>query len=82
MTKAYNYLIRLLSARDYSEYKLREKCRQKEFPPEDIDEAIQRVKDQNYLREDQYIEARIKGFMSKNCSPHYIQRKLKEEKLK
>jgi regulatory protein len=79
--KAYLYLIRLLSSRDYSEYKLREKLKGRNHPANEIDEAIQKIKDQNYLKEDLYIEARVKAFMNKGCSPYYIKQKLKQEHL-
>jgi len=79
---AYNYLIKILSARDYSEHKLREKCKNRGYSQEETDLAINEIKDNNYLREDLYIEARIKAFMNKGYSAYYIQQKLKEEHLK
>lgn len=78
---AYNYLVKLLSFRDYSEVKLREKLREKKFTPEESESAINELKSRGYLREDLYIEARIKGFMHKNCSASYIKQKLASEKL-
>lgn len=78
---AYNYLVKLLSFRDYSEVKLREKLREKKFSPEETESAINELKSRGYLREDLYIEARIKGFMHKNCSANYIKQKLASEKL-
>lgn len=78
---AYNYLVKLLSFRDYSEVKLREKLREKKFSPEEAESAINELKSRGYLREDLYIEARIKGFMHKNCSANYIKQKLASEKL-
>lgn len=78
---AYNYLVKLLSFRDYSEVKLREKLREKKFSPEEAESAISELKSRGYLREDLYIEARIKGFMHKNCSANYIKQKLASEKL-
>jgi len=80
--KAYLALIRLLSSRDYSEIKLREKLKQRKFQPEEIDIAIAKIKEENYLNEASYIEARIKAFMNKGCSPKYIQQKLMQENLK
>lgn len=78
---AYNYLVKLLSFRDYSEVKLRDKLREKKFSPEESESAINELKSRGYLREDLYIEARIKGFMHKNCSANYIKQKLASEKL-
>lgn len=78
-SKAYLYLIRLLSSRDYSEYKLREKLREKQYPASEIDEAIEEIKAKNYLREDNYAEARAKAFMNKGYSPEFIKQKLAQE---
>jgi regulatory protein len=79
--KAYLYLIKLLSSRDYSEYKLREKLKTKGFIRDDIEAAIKEVIEKKYLKEDLYAEARIKGFMNKGYSQDYIQQKLKQEHL-
>lgn len=79
--QAYSYLVKLLSSRDYSEHKLREKLREKKFPANEIDVAINEIKERGYLREEAYSEARIKGFMSKGYSISYIRQKLAQEKL-
>lgn len=79
--KAYSYLIKILSSRDFSEYKLREKLKERNYPNNEIDEAISEVKSRNFLREDNYIEARVKAFMNKGYSPDYIQQKLYQEHL-
>jgi regulatory protein len=78
---AYSYLIKILSSRDFSEHKLREKLRGRNYPANEIDEAIAEVKSKSFLREDNYIEARIKAFMNKGYSPKYIQQKLEQEHL-
>lgn len=77
--KAYQTLIRLLSIKDYSEHKLREKLRERDFPANEIEDAINQVKEQNYLREDLYAEARAKAFMNKGYSTNYIRQKLNQE---
>jgi len=79
--KAYSYLIKILSSRDFSEHKLREKLRNRNYSADEIDDAIAEVKAKNFLREDNYIEARIKAFMSKGYSPNYILQKLSQEHL-
>jgi regulatory protein len=79
--KAYFYLIRILTKRDYSRYKLEQKLRERGYTRQAIDESIAEIISLNYLREDNYIEARIKGFMHKNCSMTYIRSKLAEEFL-
>jgi regulatory protein len=80
--KAYLTLIRLLSSKDYSEHKLREKLRNRDFPAAEIDEAIAQVKEKNYLKEEIYAEARAKAFMNKGYSKNYIRQKLGIEHVK
>ena len=79
--KAYSYIVKLLSSRDYSEYKLREKLKEKKFPANEIDDALNEIKARGYLRENLYIEARIRSLMNKNYSPIYILLKLNQEHL-
>ena len=55
--------------------------RLRDYPANEIDEAIEEVKNKNFLREDNYIEARIKAFMNKGYSPDYIKQKLAQEHL-
>ena len=79
--QAYSYLVKILSGRDYSEHKLREKLREKKYSANEIDAAINEIKERGFLREDSYIEARVKAFMNKGCSVSYIKQKLQQEKL-
>lgn len=78
---AYSYLVKILSSRDFSEHKLREKLQERNYTTQEIEDAITEVKSKNFLREDNYIEARIKAFMNKGYSPDYIQQKLSQEHL-
>ncbi len=79
--KAYLTLIKLLSRRDYSEHKIREKLRTRGFLHEDIEAAIKTAKEKNYLREELYASARVKAFMNKGYSEDYIKRKLEQEEM-
>ena len=79
--KAFIYLVKILSSRDYSEYQLRNKLREKNFTQEEIDCSINEVKTRGFLREQVYSEIRIKGFMNRGYSPDYIQQKLSEERI-
>lgn len=78
---AYSYLVKILSARDFSEHKLREKLKLRKYPANEIDAAINEIKARGYLREDAYSEARIKAFMHKGYSVNYIKQKLHQEKV-
>lgn len=80
-TIAYLYLVKLLSARDYSEHKLREKLREKKHPADEIESAINEIKARGFLREAAYTQARVKTFMEKGYSPDYIRQRLAEEHL-
>lgn len=80
-TKAFMYLVKIISARDYSEHKLREKLREKKYSNEEAEDAINEIKAKGYLKEDLYTEARVKAFMHKGYSPNYIRQKLSQEHL-
>lgn len=78
---AYDAAIKLLCRKDYSRYKLSQKLLDKDYPLHEIEETVEKLVKQRYLREDYYIEARIKGFIRKNYSARYIQQKLAQEHL-
>jgi regulatory protein len=79
--KAYLYLVKLLSSRNYSEHKLREKLIGKNYPADEIESAINEVLTRGFLREDLIAESRIKSFMEKGYSPEYIRQRLALEHL-
>lgn len=81
-TNTYKHAIRLLTRQDYSEYKLRTKLSAKQFPLNDIDDAIEILTNQKYLRDEFYAESRIKVLIRNNYGPSYIEQKLKQEHLK
>ncbi len=78
---AYLYCIRLLTKRDYSHFKLSEKLKMKKFSEFEIEGVINILIEKNYLRENNYIEARVKGLINKNYSMALIQHKLKQEHI-
>jgi SOS response regulatory protein OraA/RecX len=84
-SKAYSYLVKLLTGRDYSEHKLKEKLqekvRAKKFPADEAQKALNEIKERGFLREESYAEARIKAFMHKGYSANYIRQKLNQEKV-
>jgi regulatory protein len=79
--QAYTYLVKILSARDYSEYKLRVKLREKQYPANEIEAAIADIKAKGYLREEVFTESRIRTFMNKGLSVNHIRQKLHQEHL-
>ncbi|MCB9060359.1 MAG: regulatory protein RecX [Halobacteriovoraceae bacterium] len=76
---AYEYAITLLSKKNYSELKLKQKIATKKYSLEEIDQAIEKIKEKNFLREDYYIEGRAKGLLRKGYSPQYIALKIQNE---
>lgn len=80
-SQAYSYLVKILSARDYSEHKLREKLREKKYPANEIDAAINEIKEKGFLREEAFTESRIRSFMNKGLSINHIRQKLRQEHL-
>jgi len=78
--KAYQYAIRILAKRDYSRHKLKTKIIDKEYPTGLAIEIVDLLHREKYLREDYYIEARIKGLLRKGMHPDFIKQKMKEEK--
>lgn len=78
--KCYNAALRLIARRDYSEYKLRQKLKEKSFEKLHINSVIETLKEENYLREDLYREARIKGLLRKGYSPSVVSYKMDQER--
>lgn len=79
--EAYNYSINLLSRRDYSKYKLSKKLKEKKFSNEDIDLVIEKLIEQKYLREDEYLRIRTRQLIEKGLSDHLIIRTGIEERI-
>lgn len=78
---AYLASIKLLTKRDYSKYKLKEKLRQKEFSEQIIAETIELLLEKKYLQEEEYIRLRIRGLAHKNYSASSIKMKLEAEEI-
>ena len=79
--KAYNYCIFLLSKRDYSEYKIKNKLKSRKHDPKVMEEVIAKLTEQGYLREEEYKRQRIKQFILKGLANRYILQKLAQEHL-
>ncbi len=77
--KAYNYAIRILSKKDYSVHKMKQKFRERGYSSDISKEVIAELLEKNYLREELYIEARIKGFIRKGYAPNVILYRLSQE---
>lgn len=77
---AYKYSIRLLSRRDYSRFKLEQKLRDRGYDRNLIDELLEELIESKYLREENYIESRVKGLIRKGWSFEKVKYHLEREK--
>jgi regulatory protein len=78
---AYQYSLYLLSRQDYSEHKLRQKLKFKQFETKEIDETISKLISNNYLREEEYKRLLARRWILKGYSDSLIKRKGEQEKL-
>ncbi len=79
--KAFDYSIRILSLRDYSTHKMRQKLKEKGFEAEHSEQVIEKLLELNYLRDDEYARMRVKQLIIKGYANSYIIRKVNQEKL-
>lgn len=80
--RIYNYCIHLISRQDYSEYKLRQKLRlKKDNLPHEIDEVIEKLKENDLLNEKNYRRLFIRKWTMKGESEEKIKRRGSQEKL-
>ena len=77
----YTYSLKLLSKRDYSEFKLRQKLSSK-FPDVDLEDTIIQLIEKRFLREEEYARIRVKSLILSGYSSSYIQMKLEDERLR
>jgi SOS response regulatory protein OraA/RecX len=78
---AYQYSITLLAQRDYSQFKMTSKLKDKGFDEIEISETIDRLIDLNYLRDDEYMRMRVKQLVVKGYANNYIIKKCQNEEL-
>lgn len=57
--KAYKYVLRLLSKKDYSEFEIRNKMKTKDFSEEIIDDLLTKFKDNKYLDDERYCQSLV-----------------------
>ena len=79
--KGLDYAVRILSSRDYSTYKLKQKLKSRGIDHDDTKKVIDQLLAWNYLREDEYIKQRIKQLIIKGHANSLILQKLEQEYL-
>lgn len=78
--EAYNHSIRLLARKDYSRFKMETKLREKGFDRNIAKDVIDELVEKKYLREELYIESRVKGLIRKGWSHEKVIRHLEQER--
>lgn len=78
---AFDYSIRLLSKRDYSKFKLRQKLSQKNYDELEIEDAIKSLEEKKLLREEEYLRIRVKTLLLNGHANRAILRRLESEEL-
>tara|TARA_R110002049_G_scaffold300514_2_gene491441 strand:- start:537 stop:1016 length:480 start_codon:yes stop_codon:yes gene_type:complete len=79
--ECYQKAIKLLSKKEYSRPKLKAKLMSVGYTEDDSVEAISKLYDLGLLKEDWYIESKIKSLMRKGYSKNHIQQRLSQEEL-
>lgn len=77
----YNYCLKLLSKRDYSEYKIREKIITRGLDKEECQIIIKKLKEEKFLNANRYINEKVQHLANKGYSLQYIQEKLHLEEI-
>ncbi len=79
---AVNYLLYLLSKRDYSEQELRRKLQQKEYNTEEIEQAIEKAQSNNWQSDERFCSAFIRYRALQGIGPRRLQQELKLKGIK
>lgn len=74
---AIQYLVYLLSRRDYSERELRLKLKQKEYNPQEIDQAIEKAKQQNWQSDERFCQHFIRYRSQQGYGPNRLRQELR-----
>lgn len=78
-SSAYIKALDLLARRSYSKLKLNNKLQEKGFDPVEIKDAIEKLEELNYIKEDYYKRSKIINLMRKGHSVKFIKYFLKRE---
>lgn len=79
LKRDYEYLLWLLSRRDYPEKKLREKLRARKVIETDIEALLAEVKEAGYFSEERFRKARARQLTRRGEGPRAIKSKVKAE---
>lgn len=79
--KCLSYCLRILSMRGYSEFRLREKLREKGYPTQIATDTIEEMKRFGYIKEDFYRQSKIKMRLRQGKAARFIRQELQQEKI-
>ncbi|WP_150539130.1 recombination regulator RecX [Actinobacillus vicugnae] len=79
---AVNYLLYLLSKRDYSEQELRRKLIQKDYSQEEIDRALERAQMNNWQSDERYCASFIRYRAQQGIGPRRLKQELRLKGIK
>lgn len=74
---AIQYVVYLLSKRDYSEAELRQKLKQKEFESEEIEQAIGKAQEQNWQSDERFCRQFIRYRSQQGYGPSRLKQELR-----
>lgn len=77
---AFNYIVNLLSRREYSEFELRNKMQEKNFSEEEIDEALSRCQAKNWQSDRRFSENYLNSRAQKGYGVGRIRQELRQLK--
>lgn len=75
------YLFRLLAKRDYSIYRLKQKCKLKGLEREEYERTIQDFCDRGYINEFEYARSKVKSDLNRGVSVTRALAKLEQENI-
>lgn len=71
--------LNLLSAKDYFERELREKLEKRDFSKKEIESAMERLKELNYLGDEELAGRYVQSYLKRGKGPLWIRMKLFEK---
>ena len=69
---AYDRALSLLAVREHTEQEIRQKLRQKEYPQDQIDDAVERLLKEHAISEERFVEVFVRSRMRKSPEGKYI----------
>lgn len=79
---ALNYLLYLVSKREYSEAELRRKLKLKEYPAEEIDQAIEKAQAQKWQSDERFCASYLRYRALQGYGPRRLRQELRQKGVK